>query len=45
MIDHVMCNFGINENDTEKYLDIIEYYDTAKKLFSAEYIFIRDKFI
>ena len=43
MIVHVMCELGKTKNDTYKSLNIIEGYDTAKKLSTAEYIFIRDK--
>ena len=43
VISHIMCYLGKTENDTYKSPNIIEYYETEKKLFTAEYIFIRDK--
>ena len=43
MISHVMCEFGKTENDTDKYPNKIEDYETAKKLFTVKYIFISEK--
>ena len=42
-LSHVVCDLGNNENDTDKYPKIIEDYETEKKLFTAEYIFFRNK--
>ena len=41
VLGHVICYLVNNENDTEKYQNIIEDYDTAKKLFTSEYVFTR----
>ena len=35
---------GKTENDADKYQNVIEDYETAKNIFTVEYIFIRDKF-
>ena len=43
VISHVMCDLWNTENDTEKSPNFIEYYETAKKNFTAGYIFIREK--
>ena len=40
---HVMYDLGSTENDTDKYSNIIMDSETAKKLFTAEYIFVRNK--
>ena len=45
VLSHVMCNLGNTENNTDKYLNIIEYYEIERKLFTAKYIFISDKVI
>ena len=39
-----MCDLGNTEDYIEKYPNIIEYYDTAKKRFIAQYIFIGETF-
>ena len=44
MSSHIMCELGKTENDTEKSTNIIEDYDTAKIVFTAKYIFTREKF-
>ena len=38
-----MCYLVNSENDRDKYPNVIEDYDIAKKLFTAEYIFIKEK--
>ena len=43
MLNHVICDLGKTDNDTDKSPNIIEDYERAKKLFTAEYIFIRKK--
>ena len=40
---HVMCDLVNTKNDTDKYPNIIEDYETVNKCFTAEYIFIRKK--
>ena len=40
---HVMFDSERNENDTDKYPNIIEDYEIAKKLFTAEYVLIWEK--
>ena len=41
---HVMYDLGKTKNDIDKYTNIIENDETAKKPFTVDYIFIRDKF-
>ena len=41
VLSHVMCDLVKTENGAYKYPNIIEYYETAKKLFTAKYIFAR----
>ena len=43
VLSHVVYNLIKNKNDTEKSPNIIDDYDTAKKLFTVGCIFIRDK--
>ena len=43
MLSQCMCDLGNTENDTDKYTNINEDYETAKKTFTVEYIFIREK--
>ena len=43
VLSHVICDLGNNDNDTYKSPNIIEDYERAKKLFTAEYICIREK--
>ena len=43
MISHVICDLGKIENDTDKSPNIIEDYETSKKLFTEEYILTREK--
>ena len=43
VLSNVMCDLGKTENDIYKSPNIIEDYETANKLFTAEYIFIREK--
>ena len=38
-----MCDLGNTKNYTDKYSNIIKDYDTANNVFTAEYIFIREK--
>ena len=42
---HVMCDLENTENDTDKSPNIIEDYETARKLFTAEYIPIRGEVV
>ena len=44
VLSNVVCYLGNTENDIDQYPNIIEDYETAKKYFTADYIFIRDKF-
>ena len=39
VISNVMCDLGNTENSTDKSPNIIEDYETTKKLFTADYIF------
>ena len=41
VISHFLFDLVKTENDIEKSPNIIEDYETAKKLFTAEYIFVR----
>ena len=41
VLSHIMCDLVNTENDTDKSPNIIEDYDTAKNLFTEEYIFIK----
>ena len=43
VLSHVVCDLVNTVNDIDKYIRIIEDYDTAKKLFTAEYIFVGEK--
>ena len=43
VLSHAMCDLVNNENDIDKYSKIIDYYETAKKLFTTKNIFIREK--
>ena len=42
-LENFMCDLVNTENYTDKYLNIIEDYETAKTLFTARCIFIREK--
>ena len=37
----VICEWVKTENESDKYPNIIEDYETSEKLFIAEYIFVR----
>ena len=43
VLSNIMCDSGKTENDTDKSPNIIDNYETEKKLFTAEYIFIGEK--
>ena len=43
MLSHVIYYLGKTENDTDKSPNIVKYYEIARKLFTAEYIFVREK--
>ena len=42
VLSHVMCDLGNSENYTEPPPNNIEDYGTENKLFTVEYIFIRE---
>ena len=43
VLSHFMCDLGNTEYDKDKYPNMIDDYDTAKNLFTVEYIFVRGK--
>ena len=37
VLNRVICDLGKTENDTDKYPNIIEDYETTKKILTEEY--------